>query len=158
MHAALFLTPFWPLADLSTLLVRVHCTFIQGQLLFLIATPSLLTLCPCPSLYLRLFFSRKPDTIPLSLSLSHPHSHCAASSSPLSICNAACTASSNCWMGAWLAEGGTSPLSACSHLTDQTSIPYDNNNPCFMTQILSDLVVPEGLDVPQNSAFQTAFL
>ena len=46
----------------------------------------------------------------------------------------------------------------CLHLTVLTAVPYDDNNPCLMTQCLSDLVFPEGLCVPQHSAFKTAFL
>lgn len=48
-------------------------------------------------------------------------------------------------MGAWLAEGITSLISALSHVTDQTSILYDNN--CFMTVFSCN----DGLVVPQNS-------
>lgn len=64
----------------------------------------------------------------------------------------------NCWMGAWLAEGSTSLLSAHSQLTDQTSILHDDNNnknknnSCIMTQFLSDLLFPKRLDVQQHSA------
>lgn len=43
-------------------------------------------------------------------------------------------------------------------LTDPTNMSADNNGPCVMSQILSDLGLPEGLCVPQNSAFLTAFL
>lgn len=104
-------------------------------------------------------FSQKPHTLntsspplfPLRTPLSPLHS-------PRCICNAACTASCNGLTGAWLAEGSTSLLSARSHLTDQTSLLYDNNSSCFMTQFLSDLVFPIGVDVPQHSAFQAAFI
>lgn len=170
-----FLLPLWVIFNLFEGLHNHLCfQFVLKDFgAFSVFIPSYFF--PLFQLFFTTFLSPNPSTLPttVSPSLSRRNltrwtlplplfSHCAPPLSPLHsprcICNAACTASCNGRTGAWLAEGSTSLLSARSHLTDQTSLLFDNNSSCFMTQFLSDLVFPIGVDVPQHSAFQRAYI